>query len=431
MRDILIICPRFPPANAADAHRVRLSLPLYRSFGWNPIVLTADDEAPSSKDPMLLDSIPDDIEIVRVPIWRETVTRRFGFGQIDYRSFVPLFRAGTRLIRERKIALVFFSNTAFLSFALGPIWKKRFGCKIIYDFQDPWYEGERKPYTPENAPGSWRRYQLTQAIARRLEPVSMRAADHIISVSSSYIEELKARYPFLGGVGATVLPFPASELDYEYVARRGVQQNVFVKDGRKHWVYAGRGGPDMEFALSALFHHLRELKRADPDLSSKLQVHFVGTSYAPAGRSVKTIEPLARRFGVDDLVQEVSHRLPYFETLALYRDGDAVLLIGSDSADYTASKLFNCVLSGQPVLAIFHAGSLVTSIARELSCVHLTTFTANDPIDLIADEVAVQHRRMDERDDLPCKPEVLSSWLTTASTRKQAEIFNLVTTGQS
>src|ERR1700721_1071767 len=92
MREVLIVSPRFPPINAADVHRVRTSLAYYRRFGW-----------------------------------------------LSYRSLLPLYRAGSRLFRERRYDVVFFSTTVFMSFVLGRLWKRRFGCKIVYDFQDPWY----------------------------------------------------------------------------------------------------------------------------------------------------------------------------------------------------------------------------------------------------------------------------------------------------
>jgi len=55
-------------------------------------------------------------------------------------------------------------------------------------------------------------------------------------------------------------------------------------------------------------------------------------------------------------------------------DSDAILLVGSISPAYMASKLFNCVLSKNPVLSLFHEKSLLSQIASEFPNVRLASF---------------------------------------------------------
>src|SRR3978361_1773495 len=90
MKNILIVCPRFPPINAADSNRVLLSLPYYEANGWDPTVLSVADNDGAPKDEMLLKSLPDESRVIRIPIWSERICRKFGFGQLDYRSLIPL-----------------------------------------------------------------------------------------------------------------------------------------------------------------------------------------------------------------------------------------------------------------------------------------------------------------------------------------------------
>ena len=42
MKNVLIISPRFPPLNAADHQRVRMALPYFREYDWEPTVLCVD-----------------------------------------------------------------------------------------------------------------------------------------------------------------------------------------------------------------------------------------------------------------------------------------------------------------------------------------------------------------------------------------------------
>jgi hypothetical protein len=425
MKNILIVCPRFPPVNAADSHRIRLSLPYYAANGWDPTVLSVVDNSGAPEDSMLQESLPKESRIVRIPVWSERVCRKVGFGQLDYRSFIPLLLSGTRLLRRKRFDVVLFSSTVFLSFVLGPIWKGIYGCKIVYDYQDPWYYGDQQPYTKQTVPGAWWKFKLNQIIARVLEPIALRAADHIISVSQGYVETLCARYSFLSKDRFTVLPFPASKRDYEFVDLHKITHSVFSPDGKIHWVYAGRGGHDMHLALNTLFGQLAALTEVRPELRSTLRIHFVGTSYAPAGRSVKCIEPIAQKFGIADMVVEQQDRIPYFEALSLYSKSDIILMIGSEFSDYTASKLFNCILAKKKVLALFHRDSLVTTLVRELPCVFLATFDSQSEKGTFESDVRcglIWSLTADNH--LPCDERNLSPWLADVSTRVQCEAFD-------
>jgi len=75
-----------------------------------------------------------------------------------------------------------------------------------------------------------------------------------------------------------------------------------------------------------------------------------------------------------DMVEERSERIPYFQAISAMADSDAILLIGSVRSDYTASKLFNCILSGKPVLALFHTESLVSRIIPDFPTARLAAF---------------------------------------------------------
>lgn len=375
MRNILIISPRFPPTNAADLHRVRISLPYYRRFGWEPTILCVGPATSDGvSDEMLAQALPPDIAVVRIEAWDEAKCRRFGFGTLAHRSLLPLYFAGCRLLQQTKYDVVFFSTTVFMSFVLGRLWKRRFDCKIVYDFQDPWYS-DTALYTRKNVPGKWWKYQLDQGLARMLEPFALKAADHVIAVSGGYVAALMRRYPKLNSSKFTILPFAASEEDYNFVAEHGIEQTLFVPDREHvHWVSAGRAGPDMNPILSVLFQSIAALKARDPEFAGRLRLNFVGTNYAPPDRTYKLVEPLAQPFGIGDLVSEQSNRVPYFEAISLYRMSDAILLIGSVHSDYTLSKLFPCILSKKPILALFHRRSLATQIAAQFPNIFVAAF---------------------------------------------------------
>jgi len=430
MRRILVVCPRFAPMNAPDQQRIRVSLGHFEEFGWTPTVLAITPETGDTIiDPLLLEVLPRDVEISRVAAWNERICRRFGFGHLDYRSLIPLFRAGSKLLRAKKFEVIYFSTTAFTLFLLAPIWKRLFGCKIVFDFQDPWYREASVEYSSKTAPGGLIRYRLSQLIARFGERFAISSADHIVSTSSAYKASLMQRYPTLSSDHFSVIPFGAAPTDYELVERKDIKQQIFDPgDGLVHWVYVGRGGPDMNPVLTAFFRNLAAFQSKQPDLVSRLKIHFVGTNYSPRDRTFKVVEPIAARHGITELVEEHSERIPYFEALRVMSDSNAVLLIGSIGGDYTASKLLNCVLSKRPVLAIFHNESLVSKSAAQFPSVRLVTFST----DLETSEFDSELRKAlgwlasANYSSSATNDEQLIPFLAEALTKKQCEVFDRV-----
>jgi hypothetical protein len=383
MRRILIVSPRFPPRNTPDIHRVRTSLPYFKGCGWEPTVLTTTPETCDGvDDPQLFETVAGGVKIVRIPAWSEVSCRKLGFGGLDYRCFFPLLSSGAQLLLKEKFDIVFFSTTAFRTFLLAPFWKAFTRCKVVLDFQDPWWPGDQLKYSREDAPGKWWKYRLSHAMSKYEESFALGVADHVISVSEGYVQALSSRYPFFSKSNFSVIPFGAEPKDYDLALKLKTKHGLFdPEDGSVHWVYVGRGGPDMVPALRALFSAFSELRRELPALYSKVRLHFIGTNYSPAESTCEVVTPVARECGVEDCVREKSVRIPYLSALAAMADSHGVLLLGSNHGDYTASKLFNCICSQRPVLAFFHEKSLVSGILRLFPSVHLASFksTADEP----------------------------------------------------
>jgi hypothetical protein len=156
-----------------------------------------------------------------------------------------------------------------------------------------------------------------------------------------------------------VLPFPGSEGDFGHFQDIPASQLPFdPNDGLIHWVSIGRGGADLHTALRGLFEALA--RHAPQDLRQRLRLHFIGTSYAPTGRGIGTIAPLAADYGLEQLVEERIERLPLSLTLAALKRADALLVLGSNDPAYTASKLAPYL--GTPEKVRSTAAQLVSAI---------------------------------------------------------------------
>ncbi len=142
MKKVLIVSPHFPPTNAPDMHRVRMSLPHYRANGWEPVVLAVGDRWQEGvREAELLGTIPADVRIVYTRAIPIRLSRLLGIGTLGLRAWWSMFWTGSRLLRREKFDLVFFSNTQFLIFTLGPIWRRLFPRPLCHRRPGPLAHG--------------------------------------------------------------------------------------------------------------------------------------------------------------------------------------------------------------------------------------------------------------------------------------------------
>ncbi len=435
MKRVLIISPHFSPVNAADSHRVRHALAHLRENGWEPVVLavTPAEVTGAVIDSLLERTYPNDIAIHRVGALPAAYTRHVGMGTLGLRCFPFIARAGARLMKAARFDVVFFSTTQFAVMALGPRWKRQFAVPYVLDFQDPWVSDYHSS-DDSSAPGGRWKYRFAQWQARRLEPRAVRQSAQVICVSDRYPAMLRKRYPDVPEDRFSVLPFATSREDFETARSPEAAQRVFdPKDGREHWVYVGRGGSDMVPAARVFLGALARGIAKDPALGERVRVDFVGTSYA-ADRAAPSFLPLAAEMGLSGIVTEKTTRIPYFEGLRCLLDASVVLLLGSDDPSYSASKIYPCLFSERPVLAIVRGEG---AAARAIAAIGGATVV---PIDsaaaLTANSAAVQTvaryitdppRRLTEK---PC-PKALQAVSAAIMTAHLAMALNEATVSPS
>lgn len=379
-RRLLIVSPHWPPVNAPDLQRVRMSLPHYRAHGWEPVVLVVHpDDVAGVREPELLATVPASARIETCRAWPLDRARRLGLGNLGLRAWNALRHAGNRLLAREKFDLVFFSNTQFVSFTLGPYWKHRYDVPYVIDLQDPWRtDYYQRPGAPR--PPGGRKYLLARLIARLAEGPTYRRTAGFISVSTDYYTDLARRYPWFSAKPQAVIGFGASEADL--TAARALPPGPHAlsrRPGEIHLLYTGAAGPIMRDALDVLFVGLRRFRDAHPADAARLRLHFYGTSYAPPGRGEASVLPLAAAHGLSDTVVEIPHRLGHLESLALQLQADALLLLGSGDPAYSPSKTYPYHLSGKPLLGVVQAESCLEKLLRELSCATLATFIPGGP----------------------------------------------------
>ncbi len=343
--------------------RIRTSLPYFKQFGWDAEVVTVDQAySDMQKDYLLLQTIPADIKIYTVNALNKKWTSKIGFGNLAFRSYWFYRKKVNELLKQKKFDLIYFSTTQFTICVLGAYWKKRFKIPYVIDMQDPWHTDYYQDKPKHQQPS---KYWFSYRLNKFLEPIAIKNTDGLISVSENYIIDLKNRYPEIKNVPSATISFGSFEPDMEIAEKnKGAFPNL-LELGFKNVVYIGRGGFDMHKAITPVFKAFKQGLNEQPVLYGQLKFYFIGTSYAPHGKGDLTILPLARQFGIENHVIEMSDRIGYFHTLATLQQAHALFIPGSDDPMYTASKIYPYLLTNKPLLAIFNSDSPANGVLQE------------------------------------------------------------------
>lgn len=125
------------------------------------------------------------------------------------------------------------------------------------------------------------------------------------------------------------------------------------------------------------------------------------------------------------MVQEVPGRLPYLDVIRNLEAADGIVVLGSDEAHYSPSKIYQSMLSGKPIFGLMHPESLATRTIREMGAGRVTTNP--DTPGLTAEHLAEKLKEYLSR-VLPefqsVNPVKLEKWSARASARFLAEGLN-------
>jgi hypothetical protein len=357
MNRLLIVTANFPPTNAVDMHRVRLSLPYYRVYGFEPTVLCFEPESTEHpNDPLLCGSVPGDVRIVRARCRPSRWSRLAGLNAVGFRGLSAMRAAGLKLMAEERPDLVLFSTTSFPLMMLGRTFQSAHRVPYVLDFQDYWFSPEHSILRPTL------KNRLVRRLHAHLEARAVPGADGVMAVSDEYLNVLNQRYPRLAGKPQDVIPFCAADQDLEIARRRDLAtifppgvNSAFAElrqdlESRVVGLYAGAYVESMQPMVRALFQSVKRHLDEHPASTARLRLWFVGSHYA-AGAADQRLRILARECGVESVVREWPQRIPYYDALTLLGRAAFCLLFGSTSKGYNPSKLFTLLRTGRPVLA--------------------------------------------------------------------------------
>jgi hypothetical protein len=425
MKRVVIIGADFSPSSLPPATRIRFFAKYLPQFGWEPVVLTTEPGYyESATDPENEKLLPQWLEIVRTRALPASLTRKFGIGDIGLRTVLHHWSALKRLLREKKIDLIFIPVPPNVTMLLGRLAHMRYGIPYVVDYIDPWVTEYYWKLPHEQRPPKW---LISYALSRCLEPFALKRAEHITGVSQGTTDQVVTRYEWLSAADATEIPYGAEAGDFDYLRQHPRQNKIFdSKDGNLHVCYVGAYVESMGPTLRALFAAFKASLQRSPKTFEKIVLHFVGTTYSTNGSDPFRVTAVARDCGVAERITEHPHRVPYLDSLQLMLDAQALILLGSVEPHYTASKVFPYVLAKRPLLAVFHEDSSVVTILKDVNAAQIVTFSAVESPNAKVNEISTRLEQiLTESYDPEVHWEAFESYTTKAMAGRLAHTFDI------
>lgn len=407
MKRILIIYPHWPPSNLVGVHRVRLIANELHHLGWQATVLTVDErdyEEPGDPDSLKL--VAPEVEVVKVrakPV-RKILGKRF-IGDIGLRAFGALKSEALKLCNKQKFDFAWISMPSWYPALIGRHLHKQ-GTPFGIDYQDPWVYDLPEQVLPLS------RAAMTIRVAKILEPIAVKQASIITGINQPYYQGVLDRNPQLKFASHSFFQLGFSHLDHNIPMPQlktpwGAEERTFI--------YAGAFLPKSLVLWERLFTSLAALK-SNGKLDSSIRFYLFGTGQTQH----LSLQTMADQAGIGDVIVEHPDRIPFLHVQEFLRRAEGVLSIGSTEIHYSASKTFQCLLSGNKLFSYFHEGSE----AREIlgNCEADSFHVSFHPKHEVAEEIAQlksQLQRIFEVNSTEWSPELRP--LENYNSRKSAE----------
>jgi len=366
--NLLIIAFHFPPQAGSSGLLRSLKYCRYLpELGWRPTVLTTNTRAYEKIDAQSIDSIPDNIPVIRSLAF--DAKRHLGIGgrYIRYLALpdrwvswifagVP---AGLRAIGKYKIDVLYSTFPIMSAAVIGLVLRRL--TKL------PWVLDLRDPMSDTNYP----RDPLTRSIWRAIERHCMQHASRVIFTTDSTRRKYVERYPdLLTSEKCLLISNGYDEGDFaEFRSPAGTASN-----GRAvRIVHSGLLYP-VERDPQPMFRALARLKLQGRVSAATLQIVF----RAPGTEDL--YRQLLAENDIEDLVAIEPH-VPYQQALQECADSDGLLLFQAVDFDLQIpAKAYEYLRLGKPILALTtHTGD-TAALLREVGGATIVNLASEDEI---------------------------------------------------
>jgi glycosyltransferase involved in cell wall biosynthesis len=381
MQKVLFITYFWPPSGKATLHWPLKMIQHLPGFGWQPLVLTADEDTFSSQDESLLKEVDPDLKVFKARavepfgIYRrllgkeknapltasETISKtnrglrhRLAIW-IRMNLFVPdarigwywnAVRKGKQILRSENIQAIVSIGPPHTTLLVGKKLSKQFNIPHIPVFIDPWVDIS---YYRD-----FKRSVLTLALDRRLERSVLEEASHIVFVTESMREDYARRYPAIRNKSHVLYWGYNEESFHDYIPKNVPATEILLHAGN---IFDYQNPKALWATLQKEIHNGRNLK-----------IVFIGT-VSPGIRQSITEAGLSDR-------TEFKGFLPYHKMIEELGASSYVMVCATEKR-HVPGKLFEYLRSGKPILAFGDDNEEVQRILDEAKAGMIFPYTSS------------------------------------------------------
>ncbi|HSW53829.1 MAG TPA: glycosyltransferase, partial [Ignavibacteriaceae bacterium] len=351
----------WPPSGKASLHWPLKIIKHLPSFGWQPLVLTVDEDTFSQKDETFINEIPVDVKVIRAKSFEpfdiykkfigkgkdeqlvasETISNknksfthrlsiwiRMNIFIPDARVgwYFPAVKAGLNLFKQEKVDAIVSIGPPHTTHLIGKKLASNFNLPHIPVFIDPWVDISYYR--------NFKRNKLTLSIDNRLEKSVLQNAAAVAFVTETMKEDYIKKYSFLKEK-SNVLYWGYSEEDFRIDDGRWKTEDGKLKNV-KVILHAGN-----IFSYQNPVNFWKQIKKEN-DSGNKLKLKFIGT-----------VDPVIKeaiaKAGISDHTEYLGF-LPYKKMLEEISNADFLLVCATEPR-HVPGKLFEYLRAGKLIIA--------------------------------------------------------------------------------
>lgn len=359
---VLIITYYWPPSGGSGVQRWLKFVKYLSRKGWEPYVFAPENPHFAIQDASLLKDVPEQVEVIRFPIWepykafnrltsifsnnsvqpvdfvatgKKTWLQNFGmwvrgnFFIPDARKFwiKPSIEYLIDFVQRNHIDKIITTGPPHSVHLIGRgLKKKNKALKWIADFRDPWSEWDLLDTLQLS---TWAR-----ARHKKLEHAVLQEADLVLTVTPYYVKQFLQ----LGGKNVQLITNGFDEDDFRAITHKGTSDFTIRHIG---------GVDELRDPRPAMLA-IKELCLQQNEFKQAVRVEFVGSVNAAFKKFIEQDDVLADRV---TFVNQLSHS----DLLKLYGSTDVLLLVLAHAAHASGNipgKLFEYLASGNEIVGI-------------------------------------------------------------------------------
>lgn len=358
MKKVLVISYYWPPAGGISIIRPLKLIKYLKEYGWEPVLCTADNPHYPIEDDAAFREVPEDLEIIKVPIREpyeiyKTITKqknksaladviqnapkntwshkfsvwaRGNFFIPDARCLwiAPVVKKLKKYIASNNIDAIITTGPPHSVNRIGTLLKKECGLPWLSDFQDPWTQVD---YYKHFRISSW-----ADARHKKMEQEVFAKADLVTIVSPSWKTDLES----IGARNVEVIPLGYDPVDFNTIEKLDEKFSI---------THLGLLGEDRNPLV--LVEVLKELCEELKGFKGNLEFKLVGKVNSVLKSKVEELGMIAQCKFVDQLARP--------EAINLMQSAQILLLLlnkAENVAGRIPGKLFEYIGANRPILCL-------------------------------------------------------------------------------